>query len=1036
MPQLPLPPPSAIVGPRMPALSPDGKRLAFVWRGDIWLASTDGGEAKRITDHVEWDAYPVFSPDGNWIAFSSIRNGNWDIYLVPTTGGTPKQLTRSSGGEIVTGWSPDGKKVIFSGQRDIPRASLFAIDVQTGAFTKLTEDYMGLNRPSYAPDGQKVVFERNGFPWTRPRYHGSAAAQLWTLDTATGKRTQLESNGLQHLWPRFSPDGKSILCVTAAEETPNNPVLNKPVTYTDSPQKTPNLWRFPAGGGKPTRLTNYTGGSVRFPTIASSTGDVVYEYESDLYLLAAGQKEPRKLSFTCISDDKLSPLQRQVIQNGDIEESEISPDGKTIGFKLRGDLWTIPVEKPKNQRNAEDAKRLTMHPGFDGDFVWAEAGQSIFYISDKDGISRLYRMNAMTKESKPAWTGKEDTRAPWTAPDGKSVLFWVAGTSNSAEAGLWQVPADLSAPAKQLVKLPGAAQGEFNISPDLKWLAYTRRGAESPGTNIYIVPLDGSSAAVNVTKLNANHSLPRFSPDGKYLFFSSDREGTGLYALPLQQEAARVEEQEIKWEKPTAPVKIAIDFLDIDDRIRKISSQSVDADLAITDDGQLLFVSGGDAYTASYDGKDITRRTTTGGVGQLRPIDGGKKLFYQRAGQVFTQPLAPPNPTLVTFRAVWERDVRAERRAAFDEFWRVYNRRFHDPNFHGRDWASVKKRYEPLLASVDTRDELATLLNMMVGELEASHAEVGAAPGGSPSPETRNLGVYFDYAYTGPGIRIKEVPRRSPGSFTKTQLKAGDYIMAIDGTPVSLNEDLYKALNDKGDRDFELLVNSTPSLVGVRTVQYRALTGGEWNALHYRNRIENRRKAVEKASDGKIGYVHIAGMGGENRERFEKEFYEAAEGKSAMIIDVRENGGGNIGDTLISWLAIKPFGTYLPRDGYPVKSPTPNFSPRTAWDRPIVVLMGESSFSNAEMFPYGMRAAGLATLVGMPTPGYVIWTFGGNLIDGTSIRIPYQSVFRKDGTSLENKGEEPDIKVPWSTEDYLAGKDPQLEKAISVLLKK
>ncbi|MGC4047212.1 MAG: DPP IV N-terminal domain-containing protein [Armatimonas sp.] len=192
MPQLPLPPPSAIVGPRMPALSPDGKRLAFVWRGDIWLASTEGGDAKRITDNVEWDAYPVFSPDGNWIAFSSLRNGNWDIYLVPTNGGTPRQLTRSSGGEIVTGWSADGKRVLFSGQRDIPRPTLFSIDVQTGAFTKLTEDYMGLARPSYSPDGQKLVFERSGFPWTRPRYHGSAAAQLWTMDIPTGKRT---------LWP-------------------------------------------------------------------------------------------------------------------------------------------------------------------------------------------------------------------------------------------------------------------------------------------------------------------------------------------------------------------------------------------------------------------------------------------------------------------------------------------------------------------------------------------------------------------------------------------------------------------------------------------------------------------------------------------------------------------------------------------------------------------------------------------------------------------------------------------------------------------
>ncbi len=1034
MPQVPLPLPVPIVGARMPALAPDGKALAFVWRGDVWVVSSTGGDARRITDHVELDAYPVFSPDGLYLAFSSLRNGNWDIFVVPTRGGAPRQITRAGGHEIATGWSPDGTEVLFSGQRDTPRPSIFSIELETGRFQKLTEDYMALNRPSFSPDGKTLLFERSGFPTTRPRYHGSAAAQLWTLDLAQGKRAELASNGLQHLWPQFTDQGKSILCVTAGEETPSSPTLGKPVRYADSPEKTPNLWRFPLAGGKPTRLTHFVGGSgVRFPSVAQKTGAVVFEFESDIYVLAPGADAPKKLALFTDADDKLSPIQRQVISGGEVEESELSPDGKTVAFKLRGDLWTTPIEKPKNERNAEDAKRLTDYPGFDGDFVWAESGKSLFFISDRDGISRLYRLDLTTREVKPAWTGKEDARSPWTTPDGKSVYFWVAGVTGS-EAGLFSAPADLSAPPKKVLALPGGVQGEFALSPDQKWVAFTRRGTESPGYNLYLAPADGSSEPKNVTKLNASHSLPRFSPDGRGLFFASDRDGSGLYYLPLAPEAARADEQELKFEKPTAPVKVTIDFDEIDQRIRKLSSQSIDADLSFTDEGLLTFVSGGDVFTASYDGKEILRRTFTGGVGQLRLSEGGKKIFYQRGGQIFVHPLAAPGAA-TSFRAVWERDVRAERRAAFDEFWRTYNRRFHDPNFHGRDWAEIKKRYEVQLASVDTRDEFSLLLNRMVGELDASHAEVGTAPGGSPAPETRSLGFVFDYSYAGPGIKIKEVPRRSPGSYEKTRLKPGEFVMAIDGTPVSLTEDLYKKLNDKGERDFELLVNARPSLLGVRTVTFKALSGGEWNQLFYRNRIEDRRKTVSVASQGKVGYVHIAGMGGENQTRFEREFYEAAEGKRSMIIDVRENGGGNIGDTLLSWLAIKPFGTYLLRDGFPVQSPTPNFSQR-AWDRPIVVLMNESSFSNAEMFPYGMRAANLATLVGMPTPGYVIWTWESRLIDGTGIRIPGQSVFRKDGTSLENRGEQPDVKIPWSAEDYLLGKDPQLEKAIEILKKK
>jgi Tol biopolymer transport system component/C-terminal processing protease CtpA/Prc len=1021
----------------MPALSASGQSLAFVWRGDIWVASSQGGPARQVTSSVELDSYPVFSPkDEGRLAFGTLRNGNWDIYVVSVAGGAPKQVTRSGGSEIPTGWSPDGKKVLFSSQRDTPRPSLFSIEVETGRFTKLTEDYAGLSRPQLSADGQTLYFERSGFPWTRPRYHGSAAAQLWSLDLPTGKRKVIRSNGLQHLWPQWTERG--IVCVTVGEPTPNNPVLGKPITFTDSAQKTPNLWLFPQTNGtvgKPTRLTNFVGEAVRWPS--ARAGAVAFEYGPDLYLWRPEEKAPQKLVFTVSTDDKLSPRQRQTIESADVEEAEISPDGKTFAFKLRSDLWTILVEKPKNDRNADDARRLTDYPGLDEDFVWAEGGKSLFFVSDRDGIARVYRMEVATNEVKPVWNGKEDARGPVSTDGGKSILFWVSGVAGS-EAGLYEVPADLSHAPRRLLALPGAAHGMATLSPDGTYLAYTRRNAESGAYNLWIQPRDGAKAAVNVTRLNAWHGNPRFSPDGRYLFFSSNRDGDGLYALPLTPETARTDELEMLFQKPsgTDPVKTLIDFTDCEGRIRKLLSQPIDADLDVAEDGTLLFVSGGDAWSCPFDGKTPTRRTFLGDVTNLRLVEGGKKIALRSRGQIYTMPLTPGAvPAAVKFRAVWERDVRAERKAAFDEFWRIYNRRFHDPHFHGRDWAEMKKRYEPRLEGVDTRDEFAQLLNLMVGELEASHAEVSAAPGGPPSPSTAVLGFTFDYSHTGPGIKIKDVPKRAPGSYEKTRLRPGEFVLSIDGAEVSLTEDLFSVLNNKGERDFELLVNDRPAKDGARIVRYKALSGGEWSQIFYRNRIEARRRSVESLGGGKLGYVHIAGMGGGNQTTFEREFYEEAEGKSAMIIDVRENGGGNIGDTLLSWLAIKPYGTYLPRDGFPVPSPTPAFALR-AWNRPIVVLMNESSFSNAEMFPYGMRATGLATLIGMPTPGYVIWTWEGQLVDGTRIRIPGQSVFRRDGTSLENKGEEPDFKIPWSNEDYLAGRDPQLEKAIALLLKK
>lgn len=1043
--QLEPPQEKPIIGARMPALSPDGKQLAFVWRGDIWVAPSNGGRAYAVTEHVEYDAYPVFSPDGKWIAFSSVRNGNNDIFIVPAVGGAARQITYSSSSEIVTDWSPDGKYVVFTGKRDNDNNGVFAIDVKTLRFKRLTEDYKSLGSPVFSPDGSRVAFLRYGFPWTRPRYTGSAAAQIWTLDLGAGKRTQLTDNSRQHLWPDFLPDGKSLIAVTTGEETPNSPMLNKPLPpLKDSAARTPNLWEFPVSGGKPRQITRFTGGSVRCPAVARKSGDIVFEHEHDLYRLPPGAKEPVKLTLFVGAEDKTNNVLRQVFTNSDVEEAEISPDGKTFGFVLKSEIWTIPVEQDKNNRNAKDAERLTDYPGFDRDFNWSKDGKQVFFVSDRQGNDRIFALDVASKAVRPLWTGNEDAGGPRLSPDGSVVGFWVSGAvAENGPGGLYVVPAtatvgQTTAPqAKRIAQVPGALQGQFAWSPDMKWIAYTRRNGGSNGYNIWIAPADGSGTPVNVTRLNAFHGHPAWSPDGKYLFFASNRSDNGLYVLPLKPEEARADELETKFEKPKGPVTVEIDFEDTVPRIRKIADQAVSGDLSIADDGKIFFNSGGDAFMATYDGKEVTRLSSGGGISNLRHSADGKTLFFYKGGSLWTLRVAPPqNPQKqVEFVATWERDVRAERQAAFNQYWRSYNNRFYDPNFHGRDWSGIRKRYEPLLEAVGTREEFATLLNMMTGELEASHSEVGPAPNPTPGPSTRSLGIYFDYSYEGPGIRVKEVPKRAPGSYARTRIKPGEYILSVDGKDVTLDENLFKVLNDKGDRDFVLLVNDKPTREGARKVTYKALTGGEWSSIHYRNRTERLRREVEQKSDGKLAYVHIQGMGGPNQIAFDREFYEFAEGKEGVIIDVRFNGGGNIADQLINWLGIKPYGTYYARNDYPLNAPSFRFGGGRSWDKPIVVLMNEHSYSNAEMFPYGMRATGLAKIVGMPTPGYVIWTSGFNLVDGTSARMPFGGGYRKDGTSMENEGEKPDVQVPLSNEDWLADRDPQLDRAIEILMK-
>ncbi|HKQ37314.1 MAG TPA: S41 family peptidase [Verrucomicrobiae bacterium] len=1016
-----------IAGARMPALSPDGKQLAFVYRGDIWVASSKGGHATPLTQHIETDAYPLYSPDGKWVAFSSKRNGNWDIFVIPADGGRAKQLTWHSGTEIPQGWSPDGKQLVFGGRRDSPNYALYSLDVASLHADVLCEDFAPMNYASYSPDGKRLVYTRYGFPWTRPRYQGSAAAQIWMMDlTSNDHRWQFSTNELQHLWTRFLPDGKNFITVTASEPTPSSSPLNEPIPpIEDNPRRTPNLWKFDfEGNGK--QLTTFAGGSVRCPTVAAKSADIAFEYGPDLWFMKDGKGKPTKVKLFVASDDKQTTRRREKVTSG-VTEAEPSPDGKTFAFAVRGDIWTVAINKPKGVagRNAEFARRLTEWVGEDSDFSWSPDGKKLYFTSDREFTTRVYEMELETRETKSLWNRNENVTGLRVSPDGKQLGFWVAGK----DGGLYMLDLENN-DTRRVVKVPGPhwngiGGGDFAWSPDMKWIAYTFRG-ESRAWNIWMVPTEGGDP-INVTRLYARHGHPTWSPDGKYLFFQSNRDGDGLYVLPLKGESVRTADTDIKFEKPTNSVTVEIDFEDISRRIRKVASQDPQSDLVITRDGLILFVSDGEIYSVTYDGKETKKLTSGGGKFQLRINKEGTKAFFVQNGELYTMNVDSKSAEKVAFTAEWERDVRAERRAAFTQFWRSYERGFYDANFHGRDWPAIRDRYEPLLEAVETHDEFATLLQMMVGELECSHSEVTPVASSTPSPVTPHLGFAFDYKHSGPGIKVGKVPFGSPAWYSRTQIREGEYVLAINGKDVNLNEKLYEWINDKQDREFEFLVSTNTSKSDARKVKYKVLSQDEWTDLNYKNRVERLRKYVEDRSDGKIGYLHLSAMGYNNQTRFEREAYEYIVGKNAMIIDVRFNGGGNIADTLIDWLERKPHGYVRPRDAE--REP----SPHHAWEKPIVVLMNEHSYSNAEIFPNAMRTRGLAKLVGMPTPGYVIWTDTMKLVDGTGARMPQSGAYRIDGTPEENNGEQPDVRVPITPEDWLADRDPQLDKAIEML---
>jgi tricorn protease len=1032
---------------RTPDISPDGKLVAFSYLGDIYTVETIGGTARAVTSHPAHDINPVFSPDGRNIAFSSNRHGSYDVFVMPVRGGKPRRLTFDSATDMVTGWSPDGKQILFASTRSTsyPQSwELYTVPAEGGRTRRITaaEGKEGV----FSPKGDQIAYVRGQGSWYRKGYRGSSNDDIWICN-ADGTNNQRVTSFLgQDTSPMWGADGNTLYYVSDFHGTSN--IVRQPV-------KLPTM--KPGETFKPILVTRHKEESVRKARISKDGTYIVYECGADLWVVGTGpDAKSRKIAIEVNADDKSNPERVFTLSRG-ATEFALSGDEKFVAFSLHGKLFRKPVSFNSK------VTQMTFGEFNDHGMAWAPDGSKMIFVSDRKGYEDLYLLESadpdhpkFTDAHKFKVTQLTSTKEPEMgvsfSPDGKRVAFIRAGK-------LWTMK---PTGKDQKVVVDDVQVFDYEWSPDSKWIVYARRDG-SFASELYIIPSSGPTAAQparNVTRYATYNGGVTWSADGKKLAFLSDRRGSAnLHLLDLEKPAA----DSSKGKTPGRPSwggskgTVAIDWDDLHKRVKTPVPVYVE-EAAISPDGSKVAyrdAANHDLWVANTNGSQITRLTTGRQnprqiqwskrtllgrpVDMLYFLDGSGQMRLARVGATEAKPGSPDtNTAVMPFKIKLTIKMEELFREMFDQSWRHLAENFYDNKFHGLNWETIRERYRPLVKHVALKEDLYALLYMMMGELNASHLGVsGFFPG--PEEETGDLGLIFDESYQGKGLKILEILKRGPADRKGIFIKPGEYVVAIDGVEIDESSDISKLLNGKVDEEVVVEVADTPTApkakrrrVELTTLSRHRGTKAKPSAadLMYDRWVARNAARVSALSKGKLGYIHIPSMDEEGLDQFVRSLYSDNFDKDAIVLDVRFNGGGFTHDQVLNYLGSREHTIFKHRDGG-------QGGVMRAWDRkwtkPLVLLINNRSYSDAEILPHAFRTLGLGKLVGEPTGGFVIGTSGVRLIDGSFFRIPRIGVYTTKGVNMEKEGVKPDVLVDTHPDQVAKGLDVQLDKAVEVL---
>jgi len=1024
-----------------PAISKN--HIAFIYAEDLWVANKDGSNPRRLTIDEGVESNPVFSPDGSMIAFNAQYDGNTDVYIVPAAGGVPMRLTWHPYNDYVRGFTPNGNQVLFNSQRNTftnRYAQLFTIEIANGKVMPL--DIPNAFWASYSPDGNQIAYTPIADRFKQwKHYRGGTTSRIWIYEIKNHSVAEVPkpiggSNDTQPIW------------------------INKTVYFISDRNGEFNLFSYNQDNKEIKQLTDFKD----FPilNISASKDEIIFEQSGYLhtYNVSSGNISRIKVG---IATDLLEHRSRFVSGNDYIRSANISPSGARMVVDFRGEIITIPAKKG-------DPRNLSNTPGVHEKYPsWSADGKQIAYFSDHGGEYALHIKNANGEGTAKtiALNGSGFYANIHWSPNSKKICF----VDNSRSLYLIDIASGKSNKiASDAVYVPGAFRELFGSwSADSAWISYTII-TETNFEQAYLYSVKDNKS-YPVSDGLSNVSNPVFDPSGKYLYlFASTNAGpvvnwfdlsnqdmamsNYIYLVTLQKNTVSpfskendVEEindtnkEEDKKEDTNIP-PINIDWEGITNRIVSIPIASGNyRNLQVPKEGELYYLE-----QASADGKtmlnqyDLKKRKGEA----IMPADdyiiaakGTKTLYWikEKFGIADTGK-KPEDDAIVNTNAIQVKiEPLAEWSNIFDEAWRVNRDYFYDPGMHGADWDAMKKKYAAFLPHLSSKSDLYRVMEWMFSELSVGHhrfSSMGDSMYDIKKIQGGLLGA--DYEIMNNRYRIKKIygglnwtpELRSPLTEPGVAIKEGDYILEVNGKNVTANDNFFSFFENTADKLTVLTISSTPNMTNTKKITVTPIASEM--SLRNRDWVEGNIKKVNDATNGQVAYVYVPNTTTLGHEYFKRYFFPQAN-KAAIIIDERFNGGGQLADYYIDILK-RPLQSYWSyRYGKDQKAPNASIQ------GPKVLLIDETAGSGGDYFPYLFRKNDLGTIIGKTTWGGLVGILGfPEFIDGGIVTAPNLAFYDEKGFGIENEGVAPDIEVEQWPAEVIQGKDPQLEKAIEVVL--